>query len=101
MPAYRTIRSNIPAKDIDQSRLASTVRADDGNTGSKGDLEGDVADLRLGGTRVLECHLVDANNRFGLGLYAFKETGFRELELDFGSAELVVGSGGRNLLNKL
>lgn len=94
-------RSDIPAKNIDKSRLASTIRTDDGNTRSQGDLEGDVADLRLGGTSILERHLVDTNNSLGLGLDTFKETGFRELELDFGGAELVVGSGGRNPLDEL
>ena len=91
----------LPAQYVDESRFASTVRTDDSNTRSKRDLEGDIADLRLRRARILESHLVNADNSLGLGLDTFEETWFGELELDLRSAELVVGFGRRNSLDEL
>jgi len=97
---YRS-RYEFPAQYVDESRFASTVRTDDSNTRSKRDLEGDIADLRLRRARILESHLADTDNSLGLGLDAFEETWFGELELDLRSAELVVRFGRRNFLDEL
>lgn len=89
------------SEDIDQGGFTGTVGTDDGNTGAKGDLEGDVADLGLGSSRILEGHVGAADDRLGLGLDAFEETGLGELELHVASAELIVGTSGRDLLDEL
>ncbi|KAM3086346.1 hypothetical protein ACMFMG_012162 [Clarireedia jacksonii] len=81
------------SEDVDQSRFTGTVRTNDGNTGTKRTLEGDVGNLWLGGTWVLESHLVDTNDSLGLGLDTLKETWLGELELDLRSTKLVVGLG--------
>ena len=86
---------------IDQGRFACTVGTDNGNTRTKGALEGNVGYLGLGGTRVLELHLANSYDGLRFGLYTFKETRLRELELDLGGAKLVVGLGRRALLDEL
>uniref|UniRef100_A0A098DMI5 Uncharacterized protein n=1 Tax=Gibberella zeae (strain ATCC MYA-4620 / CBS 123657 / FGSC 9075 / NRRL 31084 / PH-1) TaxID=229533 RepID=A0A098DMI5_GIBZE len=87
-------RDKLTSEDVDQSRLAGTVGADNGNTRAQRALEGDVADLGLGGTRVLEGHVGGTENGLGLGLDTLKETGLGEAELDLGLTKLVVGLGG-------
>lgn len=91
----------LTSEDVDESGLSGTVGANDGNTGAERALEGDVGDLGLGGTLVLEAHLVDTDDGLGLGLDTLEETGLRELELDLGGAELVVGLCGWALLDEL
>lgn len=91
----------LTGKDVDESRLSGTVGANDGNTGAERALEGDVGDLGLGGTLVLEGHLVDTDNGLGLGLDTLEETGLRELELHLGGTELVVRLCGWALLDEL
>jgi len=91
----------LTGQDVDESRLASTVGANDGNTGTERALEGDVGDLWLGSTWVLEGHLVDTDDGLGLGLDTLKETWFWELELHLGGTELVVRLGGWALLDEL
>ena len=89
------------SQDVDEGGLASTVGTNDGNTRAKGALEGDVLDLGLGGTGVLEAHLGGTENGLGLGLDTLKETGLGEGELHLGVAELVVRLGGGVLLDEL
>ncbi|CEI62809.1 unnamed protein product [Fusarium venenatum] len=84
-------RDELTSEDVDQSRLASTIGTNNGNTRSQRTLEGDVADLGLGGTGVLEGHVGGTENGLGLGLDTLKETGLGEAELDLGLAKLVVG----------
>ncbi|TLS26533.1 hypothetical protein PpBr36_04202 [Pyricularia pennisetigena] len=91
----------LTSQDVDQSRLAGTVGTNDGNTGAERALEGDVTDLGLGGTRVLEVHLGGTEDGLGLGLDTLEETGLGEGELDLGSAKLVVRLGRRALLDEL
>jgi len=86
-------RDKLASEDVDQSRLASTVGTDNGNTRAQRALEGDVTDLGLGSTRVLEGHVGGTENGLGLGLDTLKETGLREAELDLGLTKLVVGLG--------
>ncbi|QBZ65042.1 hypothetical protein PoMZ_06746 [Pyricularia oryzae] len=80
----------LTSQDVDESRLSGTVGTNDGNTGTKRALEGDVADLGLGGTRVLEVHLGGTENGLGLGLDTLEETGLGEGELHLRGTELVV-----------
>ncbi|PTD06759.1 hypothetical protein FCULG_00006734 [Fusarium culmorum] len=87
-------RDKLTSEDVDQSRLAGTVGTDNGNTRAQRALEGDVADLGLGGTRVLEGHVGGTENGLGLGLDTLKETGLGEAELNLGLTKLVVGLGG-------
>ncbi|CAG9977931.1 unnamed protein product [Clonostachys byssicola] len=94
-------RDELTGKNVDQSTLTGTVGTNDGNTGTERALEGDVGDLGLGGTGVLEGHLGGTENGLGLGLDTLEETGLREGELDLGGTELVVGSSGRNTLDEL
>lgn len=89
------------SQDVNESRLASTVGTDDGNTRAKGDLEGNSVNLGLGGTRVLEGHVANTADGLGLGLDTLKETGLGELELHLGSTELVVGLSSGVLLDEL
>ena len=91
----------LTSEDVDKGRLAGTVGANDGDTGTERALEGNVLNLGLGGTGVLEGHVVDTDNGLGLGLDTLEETGLRELELDLGGAELVVRLGGWHALDKL
>ncbi|KUI57464.1 hypothetical protein VP1G_10889 [Cytospora mali] len=83
----------LTGQDVDQGGLSSTVGANDGNTRAQRALEGDVGDLRLGGTRVLEGHPVGTQDGLGLGLNTLKETRLREGELDLGSTKLEVSLG--------
>lgn len=91
----------LTGQDVDESRLASTVGANDGNTGTERALEGDVGDLWLWRTWVLEGHLADTDDGLGLGLDTLKETWLWELELHLGGTELVVRLGGWALLDEL
>src|SRR4030088_3223843 len=77
-------------QDVDKSGLSGTIGTNDGNTGTERALEGDIGDLGLRSSWILEAHLGDANNGLSLGLDTFKETGLRELELHLGSTKLVV-----------
>lgn len=91
----------LTSQDIDKGGLSGTVGTDDGDTGTERALEGDVGNLRLGGSRVLEAHVVDTDNGLGLSLDTLKETGLRELEFHIGSAKLVVRAGRGHLLDEL
>ena len=91
----------LTSQDVDKGRLSGTVRTNDGNTGRKRALEGDVGDLGLGGTLVLEAHVGGTENGLGLGLDTLEETGLGELELKVGGAELVVRAGRGHTLDKL
>ncbi|ROW16830.1 hypothetical protein VPNG_01505 [Cytospora leucostoma] len=91
----------LTGQDVDQRGLASTVGADDSDTRSQRALEGDVLDLGLGSTGVLEGHPAGTQNGLGLGLDTLKETGFGERELDLGSTKLEVGPGLGVLLDEL
>ncbi|KAI6776795.1 hypothetical protein HG530_000740 [Fusarium avenaceum] len=86
-------RDKLTSEDVDQSRLASTVGTDDGNTRAQRALERDVADLGLGSTGVLEGHVGGTEDSLGLGLDTLKETGLREGELHLGLTKLVVRLG--------
>lgn len=81
-------------QNVDKSGFTSTVGSNDSDTRSKRDLEGDIGQLWLGGTWILELHLVDLDDSLGLGLDTFEETWFWELELKLGGSEFVVGLGG-------
>jgi len=83
----------LTSQDVNESGLASTVGTDDGNTGTKGNLEGNSVNLGLRSTGVLEGHVGNTANGLGLGLDTLKETGLGELELHLGGTELVVGLG--------
>jgi hypothetical protein len=83
-------RDKLTSQDVDKGRLASTVGTNDGNTGTERALEGNVGNLGLGGTLVLEAHVGGTENGLGLGLDTLKETGLGEPELHVGGAELVV-----------
>ncbi|ROV98021.1 hypothetical protein VMCG_07082 [Cytospora schulzeri] len=91
----------LTGQDVDEGGLASTVGANDGNTGAERALESDVLDLGLGGTRVLEGHPAGTQNSLGLGLDTLQETGLGEGELDLGGTELEVGLGLGVLLDEL
>lgn len=91
----------LTSQDVDEGGLSGTVGTNDGNTGAERALEGDVGDLRLGSTGVLEGHVADADNGLGLGLNTLKETGLGEPELHVGGRELVVRAGGRHALDEL
>ncbi|TLD24339.1 hypothetical protein PspLS_06344 [Pyricularia sp. CBS 133598] len=91
----------LTSQDVDKSGFAGTVGTNDGNTGAQRALEGDVADLGLGGTRVLEVHLGGTENGLGLGFDTLEETGLGEGELNLRSTELVVRLGRRALLDEL
>lgn len=91
----------LTSEDVDEGGLSGTVGTDDGNTGTERALEGDVLDLGLGGTFVLEGHVADTDNGLGLGLDTLEETGLGELELHVGGAELVVRLGGWDTLDEL
>lgn len=90
----------LTSQDVDESGLSGTVGTDDSDTGTKRALEGDLRDLGLGGTGVLEGHVVDTDDGLGLGLDTLKETRLRELELHVGGAELVVGTSRRDALDE-
>ena len=51
----------LTSQDVDESGLASTVGTDDSNTGAERALEGNVGDLGLGGTGILEGHVGDTD----------------------------------------
>lgn len=91
----------LTGQDVDQGGLSGSVRTDNGNTGSEGTLEGDIGNLWLWSTLVLEGHLGDTDNGLGLGLDTLKETWLWELELHLGVGDIVVGLGGWALLDKL
>jgi len=91
----------LTSQNVDQGRLSSTVSTNDGNTGTQGNLESNVANLGLGGTGVLEGHVVDTDDGLGLGLDTLKETGLGELELHVGGAQLVVGTSGGDTLDEV
>lgn len=91
----------LTGQDVDKSGLTSTVGANDGNSGRKRALERNVSNLGLGGTGVLEGHVLDLDNSLLLGLHTLKETGLGEREVNLGGTKLVVGLSGRNLLDKL
>ncbi|KUI63666.1 hypothetical protein VM1G_12020 [Cytospora mali] len=91
----------LTSQDVDQSGLSSTVGANDGDTRAQRALEGDVGNLGLGGTGVLEGHPVGTQDSLGLGLDTLEETGFREGELDLGSTKLEVSLGLGVLLDEL
>ena len=91
----------LTSENVDQGGLAGTVGTNDGNTGTERALEGDVGDLRLGGTGVLEGHLGGTENGLGLGLDTLEETGLGEGELNLGCAKLEVGLGLGVLLDEL
>lgn len=93
-------RDKLTSEDVDQGRLSSTVGTNDGNTGTERALEGDVLNLGLGSTGVLEGHLGGTQNGLGLGLDTLKETGLGESELNLRFAELVVRLGVRVLLDE-
>ena len=94
-------RDEFTRKNIDQSRLASTVGTDDSDTRTEGALEGNVGKLRLGRTGVLEAHLGGTQDSLGLGLDTLKETRFREGELDLGFTKFIVGLRTRVLADEL
>ncbi|OAR01280.1 hypothetical protein LLEC1_01199 [Akanthomyces lecanii] len=89
------------SKNVDQGGLASTVGTNNGNTGAERALEGNVGNLGLGCTGVLEGHLGGTENGLGLGLDTFEETGLREAEFNLGGTKLVVRLGGGNALDEL
>jgi hypothetical protein len=91
----------LTSQDVDKGGLSGTVRTNDGNTGSERALEGDVGDLGLGSTLVLEAHVGGTEDSLGLSLDTLEETGLGELELKVGGAELVVGLGRGNTLDEL
>ncbi|PKS05983.1 hypothetical protein jhhlp_007816 [Lomentospora prolificans] len=91
----------LTSEHVDERGLASTVGADNGNTGAERALEGDIRKLRLLGTGVLEAHLGGTENGLGLGLDTLKETGLGEAEFDLGGAELVVRAGRGALADEL
>jgi hypothetical protein len=91
----------LTSQDVDNGRLASTVGANDGNTGTERALEADVLNLGLRCTFVLEAHVGGTEDSLGLGLDTLKITGLGELELHVGGAELVVRLGGRHTLDEL
>lgn len=78
------------SQDVDESGLSGTIGTNDGNTRSERALEGDIGDLGLGSTGVLEGHVVDTDNGLSLSLDTLKETRLGELELHLGSTKLVV-----------
>jgi hypothetical protein len=80
----------LTSQDVDKGRLAGTVGTNDSDTRAERALEGNVGNLGLGGTLVLEGHVGGTENSLGLGLDTLKETGLGELELHVGGAELVV-----------
>jgi hypothetical protein len=91
----------LTGQDVDKSGLTSTVGTDNGNSRRQRALERDVSDLGLGGTGVLEGHVLDLDNSLLLGLDTLEETGLGEREVNLGGSKLVVRLGGRNLLDKL
>jgi len=68
------------SKDVDKGRRSGTVGSNDGNTGSERALEGNVANLGLGGTGVLEAHVGGTNDSLGLGLETLEVTKLSEVE---------------------
>ena len=91
----------LTGEHVDKSGLASTIGADDGDTRAERALEGDVGDLGLGGTGVLEAHVADTDNSLCLCLDTLEITGLGELELHLGGTEIEVRLGGRALLDEL
>jgi hypothetical protein len=91
----------LTSQDVDKGGLSGTVRTNDGNTRSERALEGDVGNLGLGGTLVLEAHVGGTEDSLGLSLDTLEETGLGELELNVGGAELVVGLGRGDTLDEL
>jgi len=91
----------LTSQNVDQGGLSGTVWTDDGDTGTKRALEGNVLDLRSWGTWVLEGHVGDTNDGLGLGLDTLEETWLWELELNLRGTELVVGLGGWDTLDEL
>lgn len=90
----------LTSQNVDKGGLSGTVGTNDGNTRAERALEGDLGDLGLGGTGVLEGHVVDTDDSLGLGLDTLKETGLGELELHLGGTELVVGTSRRHTLDE-
>jgi len=91
----------LTSQDVDEGRLASTVGTNDGDTRTERALEGNVGNLGLAGTIVLEAHVRGTENGLGLGLDTLKETGLGEAELHLGGAQLVVRLGRRHTLDEL
>ena len=91
----------LTSQDVDQGGLSSSVWTDDGNTGSEGTLEGDIGNLWLWSTLILEGHLGDTDDGLGLSLDTLEETWLWELELHLGVGDVVVGLGGWALLDEL
>ena len=88
------------SKDVDQGGLSGTVGANDGNTGSERAQEGNVANLGLGGTGVLEAHVGGTNDGLGLSLDTLEVARFGEFEVDLEGTKLIVRPSGRNILCK-
>lgn len=91
----------LTSQDVDKGGLSGTVGTNDGNTGSERTLEGNVLNLGLGGTLVLEAHVGGTENGLGLGLDTLKETGLGELELHVGGSQLVVRLGRGHTLDEV
>ena len=84
---------DLTGEQLDQGRLASTVGADNGHAGGKGKLAGDTAERRLGSVGVGERDIRHADNSTSGRLDAGQDTRRRELELDVGSGEGIIGLG--------
>lgn len=91
----------LSGENLDECRLSSSVWSDDGNSRGQRALEGDVRQLWLCGTWVLEGHVVDLDDRLLLGLDSLQETWLWESELLLGGSKLVVRLGGWHLLDEL
>ena len=69
-------------KEFDQGGFAGAVRADDGDTGGKGEHAADAEEGGFGGSGIAVGAVGHADDRFGVGLDACEDAGIGKFELD-------------------